>query len=147
MFNLSFDRKFAEVIHNCRLPRRHEKGTWITDEMEKAYSRLHEMGYAHSIEVWLGNNLVGGLYGISLGSCFFAESMFYRISNASKWGLIKLVEKLRDFNFTFMDCQVSSPHLKTLGAREIPRKEFLVLLGKSLKNRTIQGSWAFMENQ
>lgn len=147
VFRISFDRKFSEVIWNCRLPRRHELGTWITDEMETAYNRLYHSGYAHSIEVWKECEMVGGLYGVSMGNCFFAESMFYRVSNASKWGLIKLVEKLRELEFSFIDCQVASPHLKTLGAREIPRKEFLSLLEESLKQKTICGSWSFMEPQ
>jgi leucyl/phenylalanyl-tRNA--protein transferase len=146
IFHISIDRQFAEVIRHCRLPRLHEKGTWITDEMEAAYKLLHRMGYAHSIEVWLGNKLAGGLYGISLGSCFFAESMFYRISNASKFGLIKLVQKLRGLHFSFMDCQVTSRHLQTLGAREIPRIEFMDLLRKSMKRETIRGNWVFMED-
>ncbi|MCK4835688.1 MAG: leucyl/phenylalanyl-tRNA--protein transferase, partial [Candidatus Aminicenantes bacterium] len=133
-------------IHQCRLPRKGETGTWITAEMVKAYQRLHHMGYAHSIEVWQGRRIAGGLYGISLGKCFFAESMFYRVRNASKYAFIFLVEKLKKMNFTMMDCQVKTTHVKSMGAREIPRKTFLFLLEQSLKQDTLIGSWSFLED-
>lgn len=146
-FSVSFDRRFAEVITRCRLPRKGISGTWITAEMSDAYQRLHRLGYAHSVEVWQDGALVGGLYGVSLGKCFFAESMYYRKSNASKYAFIRLAEKLKLMDFTMMDCQVSTRHVMTLGAREIPRKRFLNLLEKSLEGATLIGSWSFLEDQ
>lgn len=145
-FEVSFDRNFSRVITQCRLPREGKSGTWITDEMSRAYQRLHGLGYAHSVEVWQGNTLAGGLYGVSLGKCFFAESMFYRRSNASKFAFISLANKLRQLGFIMMDCQVTTGHVMTLGAREIPRKKFLALLEKSLEQRSLTGSWSFLED-
>jgi leucyl/phenylalanyl-tRNA--protein transferase len=114
--------------------------------MSGAYQKLHYLGYAHSVEVWQEDRLAGGLYGISLGKCFFAESMFYRKSNASKYAFISLVKKLRLLDFTMMDCQVTSDHVMALGAREIPRKQFLHLLEKSLEYKTLIGSWSYLED-
>jgi len=129
-FTVSCDQCFSEVINACAL--RGEKnplvptpGTWITKDMETAYNEMHAQGYAHSIEVWQDKELVGGLYGVTLGKVFFGESMFSRVSDASKIALTKLCEVLQDLGFTIIDCQVSSAHLLTLGAREIPRKEFM----------------------
>jgi leucyl/phenylalanyl-tRNA--protein transferase len=145
-FKVTFDRRFVEVIHRCSLPRKGISGTWITDEMSQAYQGLHDLGYAHSIEVWQGNSIVGGLYGISLGRCFFAESMFFRKSNASKYAFISLAEKLKLMDFIMMDCQVTTEHVMTLGAREISRKMFLSLLEKSMNQATLIGSWSFLED-
>jgi len=111
--------------------------------MKKAYITLHELGYAHSVESWQGEILVGGVYGISLGRCFFGESMFSFASNASKAALITLNNKLRDRSFGLIDCQIRSPHLASLGARDVPRKEFITLLERLLGQETIRGSWAF----
>lgn len=140
-FQLTSDRDFAGVIAGCRKFRQHQPGTWITPEIAEAYTRLHQLGFAHSVEVWQGKQLVGGLYGISLGKCFFGESMFSEAANASKLAFIKLSEKLFDQGFPFIDCQIPSPHLKTLGAREIPRKDYLKLLEEALKHETRQGKW------
>ena len=109
--------------------------------MKRAYCRLHECGYAHSVEAWHEGRLAGGLYGVSLGRCFFGESMFTRISDASKVALVKLSEFLKSNDFDMIDCQMTTPHLLRLGAREIPRVLFLSQLEISLSYRTLKGSW------
>lgn len=141
-FRVTLDTSFDDVINSCKkMPRPHQHGTWITDEMLRAYVRLHQLGFAHSIEVWEGTLLAGGLYGVSLGGCFFAESMFRRIPNASKIALIKLVKLCEALGFDMIDCQIPSPHLLNSGAREIPREAFINLLKKSLKKDTLRGNW------
>jgi leucyl/phenylalanyl-tRNA--protein transferase len=147
VFRISFDRNFLEVIKNCRQQRVDQEGTWINEDMIMAYHKLHRMGYAHSIEVWKNEILVGGMYGVSLGACFFAESMFYTVSNASKFGFIKFAQILNHLKFNLLDCQVTSPHLQSLGAREISRDRFLSLLKASLMKDTITGNWSFMETK
>lgn len=146
IFHITYDSSFAEVIHRCSLPRRGQPETWITRDMAEAYCKLHEMGYAHSVEAWHDGMLAGGLYGLSLGGCFFGESMFSLMSNSSKAALITLVRSLAKLNFTMIDCQVYTEHLKSLGARHIPREEFIRLLGESLCAETIQGSWSFLSD-
>jgi leucyl/phenylalanyl-tRNA--protein transferase len=116
-------------------------GTWITDDMVEAYVRLHEMGYAHSIETWHENRLVGGLYGVALGGVFFGESMFAREADASKVALVALVSKLREWGFVLIDCQVPSAHLTSLGAEAIPRSEFLNVLERAAKLHGQPGHW------
>lgn len=140
-FDVTYDRDFRGVIENCRAPRLKEKRTWITEEIRDAYVELHELGYAHSIELWREDRLVGGLYGISLGRCFFGESMFSRETNASKYAFITLARRLEKMKFLVLDCQVPSKHLETLGARPIPRGEYLALLKKGLKYKTLLGNW------
>lgn len=131
-FQVSFDKKFSSVIKGCKeTGKRSERGTWITDEMEEAYAALHEKGLAHSVEVWEGGTLVGGLYGLALGKVFFGESMFAKKSNASKFGFISLVRKLEQMGFWLIDCQQETPHLKSLGAKPILRSEFLNILQKN----------------
>jgi leucyl/phenylalanyl-tRNA---protein transferase len=127
-FEASFDRAFAEVVHGCARSDDPSAGTWITPEMKSAYQELHRLGHAHSVEVWSGELLVGGLYGVALGRAFFAESMFSRRSNASKAALVYLVTELLAREFRVIDCQLPSSHLARMGAREIPRSEFLALL-------------------
>lgn len=130
-FEVTFNRDFKAVIENCaNIWRQGQAGTWITEEIQKAYLELHRQGIAHSVEVWDGNNLVGGLYGIYLKDkkVFCGESMFATVSNASKYGFIKLVENLRDEGVKLIDCQIYSAHLESLGAEEISRKEFLGFL-------------------
>lgn len=125
-FKVTFNQNFKEVIRSCKtIYREGQGGTWITDEMEQAYTKLNELGHAKSVEVWLGNELVGGLYGIDLGDVFCGESMFSAVSNASKVAFIHLVQKLKRENYKLIDCQVYNDHLASLGAREIPRNEFL----------------------
>jgi len=147
VFEISFDRDFRAVIEACRTNRRrHEKGTWITDDMLEAYSELHDLGLAHSVEAWKDGTLAGGLYGVSLGGCFFGESMFAAVSNASKAAFIALMERLRARGFTLVDCQVHTAHLESLGARGMPRAEFMRLLAEALKMPTLRGNWgALME--
>ncbi|MEZ4827455.1 MAG: leucyl/phenylalanyl-tRNA--protein transferase [Bacteroidia bacterium] len=141
-FSFSLDTRFEEVIAACRkAPRKGQRGTWITDEMLEAYCVLHELGFAHSVEVWEEENLVAGLYGVSLGSAFFGESMFTRVSNGSKAGFIFLVKELEKRKFDLIDCQVYTSHLESLGASEIPRKKFLKDLESSLKKPTWRGKW------
>ncbi len=123
-YRLSMDTVFSEVISCCAEPRGNDTGSWITSEMQIAYSELHEAGFAHSVEVWSGNDLVGGLYGIALGQVFFGESMFSFESNTSKVALVNLVKQLQRWNYKLIDCQVSSKHLESLGATEISRNDF-----------------------
>jgi leucyl/phenylalanyl-tRNA--protein transferase len=141
-FSATFDRDFQSVIEHCAsVRRRKSESTWISDEFIDAYSKFHAEGYAHSVEVWHDKKLVGGLYGVSMGKCFFGESMFSLMSNASKFGFIFLVEQLKQWDFQLVDCQIFNPHLATLGAKNIPRKEFLFLLTQGLKSRTKKGDW------
>jgi leucyl/phenylalanyl-tRNA--protein transferase len=139
---ITFDEDFRGVIHACQRPRPGQDGTWITEAMLEAYSVLHEMGYAHSVEVWHEETLAGGLYGISLGRSFFGESMFSTTANASKAALISLCVRLREHAFDLIDCQVASAHLGSLGARPIARREFCALLKASLRRETLRGSWS-----
>jgi len=123
-FEVRADTAFDAVIEGCRQPRRGESGTWITEEMAEAYGTLHRAGFAHSVETWLDGKLVGGLYGVALGRAFFGESMFARVSDASKVALVALARQLQHWGFGVIDCQMNTAHLASLGAREIPRAEF-----------------------
>ncbi len=127
-YRLSADQSFDQVVQGCALPRKNQDSTWITSQMMTAYGRMHRMGIAHSIEVWEGDELVGGLYGLSLGRIFFAESMYSLARDASKVALISLCAQLAIWDFAVLDCQVSNPHLERLGAVEIPRASFLSIL-------------------
>jgi len=141
-FTVTIDTAFEKVIHNCsKTPRKGEDGTWITREMKNAYIRLHEAGYAHSAESWLDGELVGGLYGVSLGKAFFGESMFHHVTNASKVALYHLVEKLCAWNFTIIDSQVYTNHLESLGGEMIPRNQYVQFLENALKFEDVVGSW------
>lgn len=141
-FVVKFDRQFVEVIAHCsEIERKDQLGTWITNEMKEAYIYLHEIGYCHSVETYLNDNLVGGLYGISLGGCFFGESMFHLVSDASKVALWHLIELTTDWKFDMIDVQQETPHLQSLGAQAIDRRKFLILLNESLKKETRRGNW------
>ena len=133
-YTLTMDRDFAAVVQACAEARRDALGTWITDEMQDAYCALHEAGFAHSVEVWSQQELVGGLYGVALGQVFFGESMFSREANTSKLALVALVKQLQRWKYKLIDCQVRSDHLLSLGAQEISRSQFrkklLVLLAE-----------------
>ncbi|MCH8903826.1 MAG: leucyl/phenylalanyl-tRNA--protein transferase [Bacteroidetes bacterium] len=151
-FKISFDRAFEDVIVACQTIRRKDQDdTWITDEMKDSYCILHNEGIAHSVEVWNGKKLVGGLYGISRGSCFCGESMFSLESNASKAGFIELVNRLNQLKFKMIDCQVYTEHLRKLGARSVKREKFIKQLKLSLEDNLIEGKWnnhsAFKQNQ
>ena len=142
LFEVTMDRAFEKVITECAKVRvENEEGTWIVDEMVSAYCRLHVAGFAHSVEAWQGNDLAGGLYGVSLGKCFFGESMFTRVNNASKVALVALTRYLKANDFAFIDCQIPTDHLKRFGAREIARARFLDELDKALDAPTLQGRW------
>jgi leucyl/phenylalanyl-tRNA--protein transferase len=134
-FTVTFNQNFEEVISNCKSIQRGDNlGTWITDEMEEAYLELHKKGKAKSVEVWQNKQLVGGLYGIDLGNVFCGESMFSKVSNASKVAFVYLVERLQEESYKFLDCQVYNSHLASLGAEEISREFFLELLNSVPKN-------------
>lgn len=142
-FSVTMDTAFRDVIHGCAAQSlgRTEGGTWITSGMESAYIQLHDLGFAHSVEVWLDEDLVGGLYGVSLGNIFFGESMFTRISNASKFGFVHLVHQLQEWGFDLIDCQQGTRHLIGLGAEPIPRKTFLAILEGQEPGSTRRGKW------
>jgi leucyl/phenylalanyl-tRNA--protein transferase len=146
-FTVTLDTRFREVVQACAAPRGRspEGGTWITPEMLEAYVRLHEQGLAHSVETWLHGELVGGLYGVALGAAFFGESMFSRVSDASKVALARLVGQLTAWDFRIIDCQLPSPHLSSLGAELIPRREFMANLDEALKMPDRRGTWQFDE--
>ncbi len=131
-FEFRFNTAFEEVIHLCGQTRKLKEGTWITNEIEFAYGQLHKMGYAFSAEAWLNNELAGGLYGIRLGNIFFGESMFSKVSNASKYAFIKLVQQLQHEAVVLIDCQIHTPHLESLGARMIERKAFLEIVAANM---------------
>jgi leucyl/phenylalanyl-tRNA--protein transferase len=142
-FDIRFDRAFERVIRACKTtPRAGADGTWITDEMERAYVELHRQGYAHSVEAWRGQELVGGLYGVALGRIFFGESMFAWESNASKVALVALAEWLAQRGFPIIDAQVPTPHTLAMGAEQWPRARFLEVLREALSHPTRKGSWA-----
>jgi leucyl/phenylalanyl-tRNA--protein transferase len=132
IFTFTINKDFPGVIRGCQqAPRPGQDGTWITSEVEKAYISLHKAGYAHSIECWQNNELVGGFYGIQLGDCFFGESMFARVSNASKAAFITFVQYAAAKGLGMIDCQVYSEHLESLGARMIPREDFIAIIKRS----------------
>ncbi|MDH5305729.1 MAG: leucyl/phenylalanyl-tRNA--protein transferase [Myxococcales bacterium] len=141
-FEIRMDTAFADVIRACaETPRRGADGTWITREMQSAYEHLHELGYAHSAEAWEDGRLVGGIYGVSLGGAFFGESMFTLRSNASKAAFAVLVAQLERWGFDFLDCQMHTPHLDSLGAILWPRARFLEKLSRALEQDTRRGTW------
>jgi len=136
-YSLTADQSFAEVIEACAEPRPDEAGTWITADMKSAYVRLHELGIAHSVEVRMDRKLVGGIYGLSLGRVFFGESMFSKREDASKIALVSLCRQLENWGFTLLDCQVSNPHLLSMGAEEISRQDFK----QHLKSASMPDHW------
>ncbi len=141
-FEIRYDTAFEEVMKACgAIPREGQEGSWIIPEVIEAYSVLHDMGYAHSIETWQDGKLVGGLYGVVIGKMFFGESMFARVNDASKVAFATLIERLKAEGFTMIDCQVPSPHLKSLGAREISRKEFVHYLHSTVDEMFTPGHW------
>jgi leucyl/phenylalanyl-tRNA--protein transferase len=129
VYSVTLDRAFSAVIHACAEPRDADGGTWITEDMIAAYTRLHELGHAHSVEAWYGGELAGGVYGVALGRVFFGESMFFRRRDASKVAFVHLVRQLHRWGFTLIDCQMKTDHLKRFGAAEIARADFVRRLG------------------
>lgn len=143
-YRLTMDTAFSEVVLACAdVPRPDQDGTWITDDMREAYQRLHELGFAHSVEAWDGETLVGGVYGVSLGSAFFGESMFATAPDASKIAFVRLVEQLQAWGFTLVDCQVETEHLERFGAVHIPLHRFREELQRAIQAETRCGTWAF----
>lgn len=144
-FTVKFDTNFAQTIRSCRkVNGRDIEGTWLQPSMVEAYENLHALGYAHSVETYLNGKLVGGLYGISLGSTFFGESMFSFEKDASKIALVALTALAKENGFSFIDCQVPSQHLINMGACVVERDDFLTILEDTLKNETRMGSWSFL---
>lgn len=141
-YTIRFDSAFLQVMDACAAPRPTQAGTWISAEMRAAYSRLYQLGYAHSVETWIDGSLAGGLYGVALGRAFFGESMFFRRPDASKIALAALVSHLERENFAVIDCQMHTGHLESLGARPIPRRQFSGLLEELVDYPRNLGSWA-----
>jgi leucyl/phenylalanyl-tRNA--protein transferase len=143
-FEVRLDTAFHDVIRNCAaVPRPDQNGTWITQDMIEGYEALHERGYAHSVEAWSDGELVGGMYGVSLGGAFFGESMYAKVGDASKVAFVHLVKQLERWGFDFLDCQVHTEHLDRLGATEWPREAFLEALERALERETRRGKWTF----
>jgi len=141
-YTIKMDENFETIIGNCsQKKRRGQDGTWITSDMIDAYVNLHIAGYAHCFETWNDKRLVGGLYGVSLGKCFFGESMYYDETDASKYALYRLCDLLKSWDFHFIDVQQSTSHLQSLGAIDVERKVFLQMINKALKFPTIKGKW------
>jgi leucyl/phenylalanyl-tRNA--protein transferase len=141
-FLVTLDTAFRQVIEECAvIPRKNEQGTWITKDMIEAYTELHHLGFAHSAECWLGDELVGGLYGVSVGTVMIGESMFARVSDASKVAFVATLKQLERWKFDLVDAQIHTAHLASLGAREWPRDRFLNLLRKAVENETRYGPW------
>jgi leucyl/phenylalanyl-tRNA---protein transferase len=139
---IRFDHAFSDVIAACAAPRPNASGTWITDRMREAYERLHRLGHAHSVEIWVADELAGGLYGVALGRVFFGESMFTRARDASKMALVALVERCKRDGIALIDCQMHTEHLASLGARQIPRRDFARLLQELVHYPRTPGSWS-----
>jgi len=145
-FRYTLDTCFERVMRSCgEISRKGEHGSWITDNFLTGYLRLHQIGIAHSVEVWQENELVGGLYGVSIGKMFFGESMFANVANASKAGFITLTRALERTGFVLIDCQLETAHLISLGARNIRREDFLEALDRNTFERTLVGKWRFSE--
>jgi leucyl/phenylalanyl-tRNA--protein transferase len=142
-FEVRVDTCFLQVMRACAQPRAGQPSTWITDDMLDAYGRLHAAGYAHSVETWMDGTLSGGLYGVALGGVFFGESMFTHATDASKIALAHLARQLERWNFGMVDCQMTTAHLASLGAREIPRKEFMRRLAELVNYPARIGRWRF----
>jgi leucyl/phenylalanyl-tRNA--protein transferase len=141
-FDVTFDRAFADVMAGCAEPRGSDAGTWVTTSMIVAYRSLAVLGYAHSVESWVGGELAGGLYGVAVGRMFYGESMFARQTDASKVALVHLVQQLRRWGFHMIDCQMSTAHLASLGAREISRTRFLEEVARLVRRPSVRGDWA-----
>jgi len=146
-FVTTMDRSFPEVMEGCAAPRPGQDGTWITGAMQSAYGRLFELGHAHSVETWSGGELVGGLYGVAIGRMFFGESMFASVTDASKVALVRLVRQLGRWGFPFVDCQMATAHLRSLGGREMPREQFLRRIGEAVRAPGVAAPWRLDPDQ
>lgn len=142
-FDITFDKDFEQVIDNCqKIYRPGQNGeTWISEEFKQSYLTLHEQGFIHSVEVWQEGKLIGGLYGGSMGKCFFGESMFAKASNASKVGFIIMAKNLEAQGFELIDCQVHTKHLESLGAEMIPRLDFLEVVERNMQRQFVREDW------
>jgi leucyl/phenylalanyl-tRNA--protein transferase len=140
-YEVRIDSAFEQVMRACALPREGQNGTWIQEEVIEAYVRLHHLGHAHSFETWMNGELVGGLYGVGIGRMFYGESMFSHKTDASKIALAHLAYQLKHWNFGMIDCQMNTPHLASLGAREIPRTEFIIRLKELIHYPDIASPW------
>ena len=140
---VTFDRAFKTVLHECAAPRGDRGGTWLIPAMMRAYERLHAAGAAHSIEVWCADELIGGLYGVALGRMFYGESMFSRRPDGSKIALAYLCAQLARWRFPIIDCQMRTSHLQSLGARDMPRREFVRLVDRLVREPGPAGGWVF----
>jgi len=141
VFTVSFDKAFSDVITACAQPRKDSAGTWITTDINQAYIDLHQQGFAHSVEVWFNDELVGGLYGVALGQVFFGESMFHTKTDASKVAFVSLVAQLKTWGYQLVDCQVHTSHLQSLGAEEIKRRAFVKLLNQYCRMPASPNAW------
>lgn len=137
-FDIRFDTAFDQVVSKCAEAAEDRPSTWINQQIKDLYGALHRLGHAHSVEAWEGDELVGGLYGVTLGSAYFGESMFSRRTNASKICLVHLVERLRERGFTLLDTQFTTEHLKTFGAVDIPKEAYGLLLDKAMESETVR---------
>ena len=142
-YEVRTDSAFEQVMRACAAPRGEQTGTWIHEDMIAAYTELHRMGMAHSVEIWTNDKLVGGLYGVSIGRIFFGESMFSYVTDASKIALAHLTSQLQRMDYGLIDCQMNTPHLASLGAREIPRAEFMLRLKELIHYPHILSKWQF----
>ena len=141
VFEIRADTCFAQVMRACAEPRDGQSGTWITEDIVRAYSSMHAAGLAHSIEAWHGNELVGGLYGVAIGRMFYGESMFTRRADASKVALAYLARQLTRWGFGMIDCQMQTSHLESMGARTMPRRDFIAALSELINYPTPTGPW------
>ena len=144
-FRVTADRQFATVMRACAMPRQADEGTWITEDMFAAYTALHALGHAHSFECWHGDTLVGGMYGVAIGRVFYGESMFSRMSDASKVALATACRWLAGWGYGLFDCQVASRHLGTLGAVELPRAQFAAALSTLCAQEPAESAWRVFE--
>ena len=140
-FEITMNSAFSEVIEACARPRPAQAGTWITDDMMRAYRNMHAAGHAHSVECWFEGKLAGGLYGVSIGRIFFGESMFTRVTDASKVAFVALTRQLERWNFPLIDCQIHTSHLESLGASLMPRPQFTQLLQQEYRHRDESPTW------
>lgn len=142
-YEIRVDTSFREVMLGCAAPRKGQSGTWISRPMLDAYTRLHELGYAHSVETWMDGELAGGLYGVAIGRMFYGESMFSRRDDASKLALVHLCRQLEARGFGLIDCQMETAHLASMGAKPIPRRDFIREMKRLIELEPIPAPWRF----